>query len=186
MLIFFALGTVGNVIINSVYRAFLILEKDGDTLETAMALDIASIQLSDVTESVTGQDISSLPFFGSITLLPEVGLVLSTDRISSQLFQRCFMNTMLLECYNITIPSGFSGFVYFNDFASDVFSITHDNDTLAFSTKDGELSVREVLGLVLSAVDFQRIRLPTVFADIFEIDISDFGMNLTSNKIQKH
>ena len=170
-----------SVSIDSIHRAFLILEKDGDTLETAVALDIASIQLSDVIESVTGQDVSSLPFFGSITL-PEMGLALSTDRISSQLFQRCFMNTMLLECYNITIPSGFSGFVNF-DFASDVFSITHDNDALAFSTKDGELSVREVLGLVLSAVDFQRIRLPSIFADIFDIDISDFGMNLTSNDL---
>ena len=170
-----------SVSIASNHRAFLILERDNGTLETAVAIDIASVPLSDVIESVTGIDVSSVPFIGSLRL-PEMGMAVSSDRISSRLLDQCFTNTMLLECYDTTIPSGFSGFVDF-DFASHVFNITHRDEVLRFSTKGREVSVRNVLDLILSPVDFTRINLPGIFDDIFDIDINDFGVNLTSNDL---
>ncbi len=188
------IGTVDQTVSNGIVvislsignknRAFLILKRGNNILETAIAVDLASIMLSDVVHSVTGvsdTDFSHVPFVGTVSL-PEMGLVFSSSSISSNLFQECFNNTFLLQCYGNTIPKGVSGFLDF-DFSSKVYNITYLNGSITFLTKDGDLSVRKVLDLVLLPVDFQSIRIPSFLGDIFDTNINDFGLTIPANSI---
>ena len=163
--------------IDSLNEVFLILQRDNGTLETAVAVDIASVSLSDVIESVTGLDISSVPVIGSLTL-PEMGLALSTGPISSELGHECFKDSLTLQCYNQTIPSGMSGFVHLND--SNIFELAYHNSTTSLAIKKGSMSIRSLLTLV-PLVDLPSIRLPSVIKDVFDIDIKDFSFDLTKN-----
>ncbi len=165
-------------------RAFLIVKRDNNVLETAIAVDIASIMLSDLVQSVTGlseTDFSQIPFIGTASL-PEMGLVLSSSSISSDLFYECFNDTFLLQCFGNTLPKGVSGFLGF-DFSTDIYKISYLNETITFITKSGDLSVRKVLNLVLLPLDFQRIRIPSFLGDILDTDVNNFGLSLPQNKI---
>ena len=171
-----------SVSIGNQNRAFLILKNESNKFETTIALDIASVMLSDVIQSVTGRDLSSLPFVGSASL-PKMGLAISPSPISSKLLLECFNNTLLLQCYGDTIPKGYSGYVEF-DFSNDVYNITYSNELMTFTTKNGDLNVRNVLDLVLASLDVQRVvRIPNFLGNIFETGINDFGLDLMENNI---
>ena len=162
-------------------RAFLILKNESNKFETTIALDIVGVMLSDVIQSVSGRDLSSLPFVGSVSL-PKMGFAVSPSLISSELLLECFNNTFLLQCYGDTIPKGYSGFVDF-DFSDDVYNITYSNELMTFTTKNGDLNVRNVLDLVLAPLDILRVKIPNFLGNIFDTGINDFGLDLSENNI---
>ena len=87
--------------------------KTGD-LTIAFAKDIARYKLSDLISKLIGQDIFSFPFFRALTI-SEMGLGLSNNSISSTLLvQESLSDTNLLQYYDNSIPSGFSGFLRFD------------------------------------------------------------------------
>ena len=84
--------------LNSNDQAFIILKKENDTLQIALTADVNSFLLRDLIQNTANQDISSIPYFGSL-MIPELGVAVSSGPITSDLIQLCFDNTILLSCY---------------------------------------------------------------------------------------
>ena len=163
---------------NSNDQAFVILQREEGITKTAVAADINSLALSELVQDVADQDISSIPYFGSL-MIPELGLTVSSGPITSDLMHQCFNNTNLLSCYGDNIPSGVSGYIKFS-FSSAIFAVTYDNRTITFSIVKGRLNVRDLLALI-PGLSISDIRLPSGFPDILDISISDFGFDPTHN-----
>ena len=160
---------------NSNDQTFIILKKENDTFQIALTADVNSFLLRDLIQNTANQDISSIPYFGSL-ITPELGLAVSSGPITSDLIHLCFDNTILLSCYGDTIPLGFSGFVKFN-FSSAIFSVKYYNETTSFRVVKGTLYVRDLLALI-PGVSIPDTLLPFGFPNILDISLRDFGFDL--------
>ena len=107
-----------------------------------MAVDIACISLSNVIESVTGQDI--LCYWIPDSAGVGVGCLYWT--ISSKLLQECFDSSLSLHCYGGSIPTGLSGFVRLS--ANNIFQFAYQNNIVSFTFKRGSINVLRVTPVV--------------------------------------
>ena len=164
-------------ILNAKDKAFVVL----NNIDNAVAVDVARIKLSDLLQKMLGQDISSIPFFGSL-MLPDIGLSVSNKAITSDLIRDRFSDTNMLRCFDDTIPRGLAGCVQF-DFSSDVFKIAYEhNRTFSFKIQGSSFSVRDLLKNI-PGVDTLNIKLPAGIDNILDISIDNFGLDLLSKSI---
>ncbi len=163
-------------------KIFVVIKKDAKSFAAATLADMRGIKLSDLVKKLMGKDISSIPFLGSLAL-PEIGLAVSKGNISSHLIGESFHNTSLLRYYDNSIPSGFSGFIKF-DFSSTVFKVAYNSKSISFNPRkiDSSFNVKKLLSLIPN-FDISKIHLPLGLSNIFDIQIGNFGFDVSDNTI---
>ena len=154
-------------------RIFAVLQRENGKTKTAIAADIAKIRLSHFIRSVTKQDISSVPFLGTL-MLPELGVTVSKQTIVSELASEQFKNTRLLKYFAENIPSGLTAFIRIESMKV-IMKVTYDSEQMSLKVKEGVLSVRTFLKQI--RVNVGRIPLPAGFAHIWDIQVAEIGYN---------
>ncbi len=154
-------------------RIFAILQRENGKTKTAIAADIAKIRLSHFIRSLTRQDISSVPFLGTL-MLPELGVTVSKKTIVSELASEQFKNTRLLKYFAENIPSGLTAFIRIHSMKV-IMKVTYNSEQMSLKVKEGALTVRNVLKQI--RVNVGRIPLPAGFAHIWDIQVAEIGYN---------
>ena len=160
-------------------RIFAVLQRENGKTKTAIAADIAKIRLSHFIRSVTKQDISSVPFLGTL-MLPELGVTVSKQTIVSELASEKFKNTRLLKYFAENIPSGVTAFIRIESMRV-IMKVTYDSEQMSLKVKEGVLSVRTFLKQI--RVNVGRIPLPAGFTHIWDIQVAEIGYNFKDRVI---
>ncbi len=144
-------------------RIFAILQRENGKTKTAIAADIKNIRLSNYVRSVTRQDISTVPFLGTL-MLPEIGLTVSKKTIVSELVSEQFKNTRLLKYFSGNIPSDPTAFIRINSMKI-IMKVTYGDDEMSLKVTEGDLTVQKFLEKM--RVNVGNIPLPKSLANIW-------------------
>ncbi len=158
--------------LKSGHRVFVVLQRQGKSIKGAVGVDIAKIRLSKFIRTVAKQDISSVPFLGSL-VLPELGVTLSKETISSQLVKEQFQDTRLLKYFDENIPPGLTTFVR-SDSLKALMKLTFNSEEMSLTVKEGVLTVKKFLNKI-PKVNIGRIPLPPGFEHIWDIRLQEIG-----------
>lgn len=162
-------------------RVFLILEHNRElnpSLRHAFAVEINNVRFSDVLLEITGQDVSSFPFFGTL-MLPEIGYTISTGTINSYIIQQLFTSSSLLRYNNEIIPEGRVAYVVF---AREPFRMTNIHNQIRFESLVGLLNVGRFIEL-LPIADLEHLHLPPGIDNIVQVIVNDFVLDPFQNHI---
>ena len=165
---------------NSNSHVYVVLNKNESMLNSAVAVEVASIRLSELIEEITGYNISSFPYFGSL-VLPEIGLSISSEAISSPLIQECFNNSYLLSCYGDTIPAGVLAYIDVS-FVSSPLILTYSDNIVLFKVKDDSFTIGNLLEHT-SIVNLPAVKLPPSIDNIGGLGVRDFVLDVVNNAI---
>lgn len=158
-------------------RVYLILEQNPDVTPSrrhAFAVDIEKVRFSKIIQKLTGQDVSSFPFFGSL-VIPEVGYTISTKEISSDIIKHLFKASHLLSYNKGVIPEGKVIYVLLGpEIANEPFRMISNNDQIRFEGDNGtHINVAKFIHLIPKA-NLNLLQLPPGVDNVGQPSITDF------------
>ena len=147
----------------------------------AVAAEISNIHLATVVQEITfgNVDISSVPYFGSVTI-PGVGVSYSSANIKS-IPENIFENSPLLSINGESLAKGVTTYLLFS-FSEEPIAMTLNGTVLAFTPSPSTLSVRSLLN-VIPGINVDSIPLPPGTEDLLDLYITDFEIDLESDSI---
>ena len=158
-------------------RVYLIIKQNPDESPSrrhAFAVDIQNVRFRVIIRKITGQDVSSVPFFGSL-VLPEIGYTISTGTISSYIIEHLFKANKLLSYNKGVIPEGKVAHVLFgSEFANEPFRMTNVNDQIRFEGGDEtHINVERFVHLIPKA-NLKLLQLPPGVDNIGQPPVTEF------------
>ena len=170
-------GKVGSGMISAVFQ------KSSSGSAGAVVVDIGNFKLSELIQSATGIDISSIPFFGSL-VIPELRFAAATNDITSPILAQFAGSGSALDKFNSRIIKGVSGRFVIQ--IGDVKEIAVDfvNKKLDFKVPDtSSLSLNTALSMMPQVKDIMR-NLPSQLSSIFNARIGSFSYDPNSNELK--
>ena len=151
----------------------------------AFAADIDGVGFSELVDSLTGVDISSVPVIGSLSI-PEIGITISTDNIHSPILMDIFSSESLLHIGGSYIGSGLTAYFKLVTDQGDVpVLISYSNKDFNFQFPSGfVLSFRSLLNLVpdLRTI-LDTVTLPPGIDNLLDVEINDFSVDTESGTV---
>lgn len=146
---------------------YIVLRKPSNDsiIKKALAVEFTSVSLSSLIQDVTGQDISQIPFFGSV-LVRTIALTIS----SSDMNGVSFPNSPLLNANATSIEEGIVAYIQF-DFVDEPIKVVIDESITLQPTVRG-LSVNTLL----SAMNVGSIPLPLGLTSITNLNIANIEL----------
>ena len=172
-------GSIGKNRVHAVFQKPLKYGK----FTGAFAADVGPIKLSYLIRKTTEVDISSVPFFGSLTF-PRIGVTMSSEYITSSLLPKVFCKDGLLQNTAVSIPKGLQAFTVLSLGSTRVpLKIHYYLGSLSFEViNNGQLPIGTLLSLI-PGVNIRSIPLPPGIRDIFRFQIDYFSFNTNSKEM---
>ena len=157
--------------------------KAGSSLSGAFAADFGPIRLSNIIRKTTQVDISSVPFFGSLTI-PRLGVTVSSDYITSSLLPNVFCKEGLLQNTAVTIPKGLQVFTILSLSGTEVpLKMYYYKSFLSFEViQNGRLPIGTLLSTI-PGINIRSLPLPTGLKEIFQFQIDYFSLDTSSKQL---
>ena len=170
-------GRVGKGRISAVFEK----SANSDSVGAVVA-DLVSFKLSELIQSATGIDISSVPFFGPM-VIPELKFAVATSNITSPLLAELSGSSLPLEDYKDGIAEGVSG--QFTVDVSEVRGITVEfvHNKLSFTIPDTSSLSLETLLYKMPTVKDAIQTLPSHLSSIFSASIDMFSYDPTFKEL---
>ena len=170
-------GKVGSGKISAVFQ------KSSLASAGAVVVDIGNFKLSELVQSATGADISSMLFFGSL-VIPELRFAAATNDITSPILAQLAGSGSALDKFKSGIVKGVSGRFVIQ--IGDVKEIAVDfkNKRLDFKVPDtSSLSLNAALSVMPQVKDIIS-SLPSQLSSVFNAKIGSFSYNPDSKELQ--
>ncbi len=144
--------------------------------KVAFAAELYNINFAEIVQKLTGTDISTVPFFGSL-VIPEIGITSATGYINSYILPSLFRSGSLLEMNGNEIDQGLSAYFSLNfpNVGLVALEMKLSEEEFVFEVYDNL-----TLGAMLSqipGVSIEMLPLPSGISDILELQISRFAFN---------
>lgn len=163
--------TISNTIGSS--KIFIIVNKPRNGFyRKALAMEFSNFRFATLVDQATGLDISSIPYFGSLTT-PKIGLTIANDtieRLPSNIFSSC----RLLNLNGDRVEKGITAYIRFS-FSMEPIKMKYYNETLTFFPGSSGLSTNGLLMAIPNA-DFDIIPLPFDLMSILAVNITSFSL----------
>ena len=173
----------GSIDRNRVHAIFQKPAKSGKFFG-AFAADIGPLRLSDLIKKTTAVDLSSVPFFGSISI-PRLGFTIASNYITSALLPSVFCHDCFLRCTGLTIPKGLTAYMKLNLKGQKVpLKMHYFQSVLSMEVTEGNnLSIGSLLS-VIPGVNVRSIPLPSGVRSILGLKINEFSLDTTSKRLE--
>ena len=184
---------VGNVYSNGNYfiamsgsvsggNVYLIFYKGAEGVRVGVAASLQSFQFAKLVESAVGADITSVPYFGTLTI-PAMALSVTSGQIKSPALPHLFGQGSPLHVYGDTLPAGIT-----SQFNLDIGKLKgvaakFYNGLLLFSLPDSIDFSIEALAAVIPGVSGALDALPSQIRGILSAKVKIFSFNSTSRDI---
>ena len=184
---------VGNVYSNGNYfiamsgsvsggNVYLIFYKGAEGVRVGVAASLQSFQFAKLVESAVGADITSVPYFGTLTI-PAMALSVTSGQIKSPALPHLFGQESPLYVYGDTLPAGIT-----SQFNLDIGKLKGAaakfyNGLLLFSLPDSVDFNIEALTAVIPGVSGALDALPSQIRGILSAKVKMFSFNSTSRDI---
>ena len=169
--------------INTKGKVSIVFEKTSTELQLAVVADITSFKLSELVQSATGTDISSVPLIGSI-VVPELKFAAATNNITSPLLTELAIKGSATKEFKNGIFKGISGrfVIQIGDINNIAVEFVHNR--LSFKLPDtSSLSLNTLLSSMPQIKDTLNT-LPSQLSSIFSAKIVSFSYDPTSKEIE--
>ena len=172
-------GSIGN---NRVHAIFQKPVKAGK-FTGAFAAEFGPFKLSNLIKKAIEVDISSVPFFGSLTI-PRLGVTISSNRITSSLLPTVFCKEGLLKNTIVTIPKGLQAFYDLSLGGNTIpLKMYYYKSYLSFEVvNNGRLSIGTLLSAI-PGVNIRSLPLPPGIRDIFRFQIDFFSLDTSTREL---
>ena len=172
-------GSIGKNRVHAVFQKPLKAGK----FSGAFAADFGPIRLSNIISKTTEADISSVPFFGSLSI-PRLGVTVSSDYITSSLLPNVFCKEGLLQNTAVTIPKGLQVFTILSLSGTKVpLKIYYYKSFLSFEViRNGQLPIGTLLSTI-PGINIRSLPLPTGLKEIFQFQIDYFSLDTSSKQL---
>ena len=170
-------GKVGSGMISAVFQ------KSSSGSAGAVVVDIGNFKLSELIQSATGTDISSIPFFGSL-VIPELRFAAATNDITSPILAQLAGSGTALDKFKSGILKGVSGRFVIQIGAVSQIAVDFVQKKLNFKIPDtSSLSLNAVLSEMPQVKDIIS-SLPSQLSSVFDAKIASFSYDPDSNELQ--
>ena len=149
----------------------------------AFAAEFGPFKLSKLIKKAIEVDISSVPFFGSLTI-PRLGVTISSNRITSSLLPTVFCKDGLLKNTLVTIPKGLQAFYDLSLGGNTIpLKMYYYKSYLSFEVvNNGRLSIGTLLSAI-PGVNIRSLPLPPGIRDIFRFQIDFFSLDTSTREL---
>ena len=169
-------GKVGIGMIGAVFQ------KSSSGSAGAVVVDIGNFKLSELIQSATGIDISSISYFGSL-VIPELRFAAATNDLTSPILAQLAGSGSALDKFKSGILKGVSGrfVIQIGDVAQIAVDFVHKK--LNFKIPDtSSLSLNAVLSVMPQVKDIIS-NLPSQLSSVFDARIGSFSYDPDSNEL---
>ena len=174
----FTMSTTGGS--TKAYIIFQMLSEEESAIY-AVAGELTDIRLATLVREITfgSVDISSIPYFGSVTI-PGVGLSYSSTDIEN-IPPNLFEASPLLSINGESLVKGTTTYLLFS-FAREPITMTVNGTMLTFTPAPSTVSVRSLLN-VIPGINLNAIPLPPGIGDLLDLYIFDIEIDTESDTI---
>lgn len=151
--------------------------------EVAFAADLYNLELADFVHGVTGVDISTVPFFGSV-VISEMAVTTATGDISSYILPTVYGSGSYLGNNSNEIDQGLSAYLklYFPSVGNIAVAMELSEDDFVFRVYSS-LSLRAMLSQI-PGIDVDALPLPPGLGSVLDLQISGFVFNHQLSTLQ--
>ena len=167
-------GTVGsNAVVHLVFKVM------GQTSHIGIAAGISSFTFSDLVKSAVKLDISSIPFFGTVSV-PSMALAITNEQITTALLTEVVAQTSPLVMYGGTLPKGFTA--KFD--APPIGSVkgilgSFENKVLSFTVPPTvDASLGALVSVFSNTFDVNGIGVGPLFGDLLAVRLQSFTFDV--------
>ena len=181
---------VGNVYSNANYyivmtgngtrgRIYFLVMKDSSGVKVGVAASVELFQMSELVESVIGEDIANVPFFGNL-VVPAMAISITSGVIQSQALPHIFGKGSLLLTYGDTLPAGVTA--HFNIDIPGAEGVV-DNGIVTLTLPEPLDFSMEDLSSQIPAITSAIQSLPSDVMSILQAKVHSFSFNSTGNDV---
>ena len=164
-------------------KGYIIVQRQSgeESASYAVAIEATNVHLARTIRAITfGEvDISSIPYFGSITI-PGVGVSYSSADIQG-IPEQLFENSPLLSINSDSLAKGVTAYVLFS-FSDEPIAVKVKGNILMFIPRPSAVNVRSLLAAI-PGINVNSIPHPPGTTDFLNFDVADFEIDLESNTI---
>ena len=172
----------GSIRKNRVHAVFQKPVKAGK-FSGAFAAEFGPFKLSKIIKKAIEVDISSVPFFGSLTI-PRLGVTISSNRITSSLLPNVFCKEGLLKNTVVTIPKGLQAFYDLKLGGNKIpLKMYYYKSFLLFKVvNNGRLPIGTLLSAI-PGVNIRSLPLPPGIRDVFRFQVDYFSLDTSTREL---
>ena len=170
-------GSIGKNRVHAVFQKPLKAGK----FSGAFAADFGPIRLSNIISKTTEADISSVPFFGSLSI-PRLGVTVSSDYITSSLLPNVFCKEGLLQNTAVTIPKGLQVFTILSLSGTKVpLKIYYYKSFLSFEViRNGQLPIGTLPTITCRAARCSTTPAPSLTSDTPADSVNELALSIVA------
>ena len=150
----------------------------------AFAADFGPFKLSDLVSKATEVDISDVPFFGKLSI-PRLGVIISTDYITSFVLPLVFCREGLLQHTGVSVAKGLTAFMKLNLGGENIpLKLRYIQSSMIMEVIDGgRLTINSLMSSI-PGVDINSLLLPHGIRDILRLQVSLFSLDTNSKELE--
>ncbi len=142
---------------------------------TGIAVEVQRIKFSTIIQRVINFDISSVPYFGSISV-DNLGLSFGSDEVIE--LQDAFKGSVLFQRTQYKINKGLTAYINV-PFHDEPLTVTYTNKVLVLTTPSKPLSLNKLLKYLISSAQKSKLTFPSEIPSPFKLSIDMIKISKT-------